>query len=129
MKRIRQILLFVLFAFMSTSLSAQTDTETLVQNLQTANFNKLLLSWDNQVEVNLPNQSGQKQYSPAEANELLRSFFNRNNIIGFEKKEDRKVGSTIYLTGKLISGTVKYNLTILLQESKKGFAIISLRVS
>jgi hypothetical protein len=129
MKRIRQLLLFVLFAFMSTSLSAQTDTETLVQNLQTANFNKLLLSWDNQVEVNLPNQSGQKQYSPAEANELLRSFFNRNNIIGFEKKEDRKVGSTIYLTGKLISGTVKYNLTILLQESKKGFAIISLRVS
>lgn len=129
MKRIRQLLLFVLFAFMSTSLSAQTDTETLVQNLQTANFNKLLLSWDNQVEINLPNLPGQKQYSPSEANELLRSFFNRNNIVGFEKKEDRKVGSTIYLTGKLISGTVKYNLTILLQETKKGFAIISLRVS
>lgn len=129
MKRIRQILFFVLFAFMSPSLHAQTDTEILVQNLQTANFNKLLLSWDNQVEVNLPNMPGQKQYSAVEANEMLRSFFNRNNIIGFEKKEDRKVGSTIYLTGKLMSGTTKYNLTILLQENKKGIAIISVRVS
>ena len=60
---------------------------------------------------------------------MLRSFFNKNNIIGFEKKEDRKVGSTIYLTGKLMSGTTKYNLTILMQENKKGVVIVSLRVS
>lgn len=129
MRRFRQILLFAAFAFISPSLKAQTDNELIVQHLQTANFNKLLLYWDNQVEVNLPNLPGQKPYSPNEANEMLRSFFNKNNIIGFEKKEDRKVGSTIYLTGKLMSGTTKYNLTILMQENKKGVVIVSLRVS
>jgi hypothetical protein len=129
MKQIRQILLLVIFALSSIGLQAQNDTETLVQNLQTANFNKLLFSWDNQVEVNLPNMVGQKQYNPSEANEMLRSFFNKNNIVGFEKNGERSVGSTIYLTGKLISGTSKYNITLLLQESKKGIIIVSMRIS
>ncbi len=125
----RQILLFVIFALSSLGLKAQNDSELLVQNLQTANFNNLLGYWDNQVEVNLPDLPGQKQFTAKEANELLRSFFNRNNIIGFEKSAARKVGNTIYLTGKLLSGAAKYNLTLLLQENKKGFTIVSMRVS
>jgi hypothetical protein len=129
MKQMRQILLFVIFALSSLGLKAQNDSELLVQNLQTANFNNLLGYWDNQVEVNLPDLPGQKQFTAKEANELLRSFFNRNNIIGFEKSAARKVGNTIYLTGKLLSGAAKYNLTLLLQENKKGFTIVSMRVS
>lgn len=129
MKRIRQILLFMLFAFSSTALKAQNDTESLVQHLQTANFNKLLGYWDNQVEVNMPNLLSQKQYTASEANEMVRSFFDKNNIIGFEKNATRKVGTTIYLTGKLLSGSTKYNLTLLLQENKKGISIVSIRVS
>ncbi len=129
MNRIKQILLLVLFAFLSVGVKAQTDTEPLVQHLQTANFNKLLSYWDTQVEVNLPNLLGQKQYSASEANEMLRSFFSRNNIIGFEKNAERKVGTTIYLTGKLLSENAKYNLTILLQENKQRFTIVSVRVS
>jgi hypothetical protein len=129
MKQIRQILLLVILALSSIGLKAQNDTELLVQNLQTANFNNLLGYWDNQVEVNLPDLLGQKQFTAKEANEILRSFFNRNNIIGFEKNAARKVGNTIYLTGKLLSGATKYNLTLLLQENKKGFTIVSMRVS
>ena len=125
----RQILLLVIFALSSLGLKAQNDTELLVQNLQTSNFNNLLGYWDNQVEVNLPDLSGQKQFTAKEANELLRSFFNRNNVIGFEKNAARKVGNTIYLTGRLLSGTTKYNLTLLLQENKKGFTIVSMRIS
>jgi hypothetical protein len=129
MNRIRQILLLALFAFLSVSAKAQTDTAPLVQHLQTANFNKLLSYWDTQVEVNLPNLLGQKQYSPSEANEILRSFFSRNNIIGFEKNAERKVGTTIYLTGKLLSENARYNLTLLLQENKQHVTIVSVRIS
>ena len=125
----RQILLLVIFALSSLGLKAQNDTELLVQNLQTANFNNLLSYWDNQVEVTLPDFQVQKQLNAKETNELLRSFFNRNNIIGFEKSAARKVGNTIYLTGKLLSSATKFNLTLLLQENKKGFTIVSLRVS
>jgi len=129
MKLFRQIFLFVIFAFVCNGVKAQMDTESLVQHLQTANFNNLLLFWDTQVEVNLPNMNGQKQFSAAEANEMLRSFFNRNNIIGFDKNAARKVGSTVYLTGKLLADNAKYNLTLLLQENKKGVMIVSLRIN
>jgi len=129
MSWIRQILLLALFAFASLGASAQNDADQLVQHLQTANFNKLLSFWDAQVEVNLPDFSGQKQFSPADANEMLRSFYNRNNIIGFEKNAERKVGTTIYLTGKLLSQNAKFNLTLLMQENKQHLTIVSVRVS
>ena len=129
MSWIRQILLLALFAFASLGASAQNDADQLVQHLQTANFNKLLSFWDAQVEVNLPDFAGQKQYTPVDANEMLRSFYSRNNIIGFEKNAERKVGTTIYLTGKLLSQNTKYNLTLLMQENKQHLTIVSVRVS
>ncbi len=129
MKQLRQILLFVVFAFFSTGLKAQSETESIAQYLQTANFNNLLSYWDTQVEVNLPDLIGQKQYNAKETNELLHSFFNKNNIIGFDKNAARKVGTTIYLTGKLISSNAKFNITLLLQENKKGVSIVSIRIS
>ena len=129
MKQVRQLLLLLFFVFLSQSLVAQNDTESLIQNLQTSNFNNLRSFWDNQVDVSMPELAAQKQYTAKEANDLLSNFFNKNNIIGFEKNGERKVGTTIYLTGKLISGTTKFNLTLLLQESKKGIIIVSIRVN
>ena len=129
MTKIRQILLVMLLALFSQGLNAQNGTEALVQNLQTANFSNLLVYWDNQVEVNLPDQSNQKQYTAKEANEMLRVFFNKNNILGFEKNAERKVGTTVYLTGKLLSGSTKFKITLLLQVNKKELTIVSVRVS
>jgi hypothetical protein len=129
MKQLRQILLFVIFALATANVQAQNETESLIQNLQTANFNNLLSYWDAQVEVNLPELIGEKSYTAKKANEMLQAFFNKHNILGFEKSAARKVGNTLYLTGKLLSGTSKYNLTLLLQESKKGYTIVSVRVS
>jgi hypothetical protein len=112
----------------SSSLYAQRDTEALIQNLQTANFNNLLSFWDNEVEVNMPDMTG-RQYNAKDANELLKSFFNKKNILGFEKSAARQVGSTIYLTGKLLSANTKYNITLLVQQNNKAFSIISVRVN
>lgn len=129
MTQLRQILLIVIFAMSSLGVKAQNETELLVQNLQTANFNNLLPYWNSQVEVNLPELEGQKSYSAKEANDLLQSFFSKKNILGFEKTAARKVGSTVYLTGRLLSGTTKFNITLLLQENKNSYTIVSLRVS
>jgi len=126
---IRKIILLLLFVMVGASVKAQNETEALVQNLQTANFNSLLSYWDNQVEVNMPDLSGLKQYTAKEANELLKSFFSNKNIYGFEKTAARQVGSTTYLTGKLVSANAKFNMTMLLQQNKNGLAIISLRVN
>jgi hypothetical protein len=129
MRPIRKIILLLLFVMVGASVKAQNETEALVQNLQTANFNSLLSYWDNQVEVNMPDLSGLKQYTAKEANELLKSFFSNKNIYGFEKTAARQVGSTTYLTGKLVSANAKFNMTMLLQQNKNGLAIISLRVN
>ena len=63
------------------------------------------------------------------ANEQLQTFFNKQNIIGFEKTAERKLGNTIYVTGKLLSSQNKYSLTLLLEVNKKGFEIVSVRIS
>jgi len=129
MQLFRKYLLIISFLFSFSSLFAQNDTENLVQILQTASFNNLLPYWGQQVEVNIIKQINQKQLSANAANEQLQAFFNQQNIIGFEKTAERKLGNTIYVTGKLISSKNKYSLTLLLDISKKGIEILSVRIS
>ena len=97
--------------------------------MQTASFNNLLPYWSQQVEVNIIQQINQKQLNGASANEQLQAFFNKQNIVGFEKTAERKLGNTIYVTGKLISSQNKYSLTLLLEINKKGYEIVSVRIS
>jgi hypothetical protein len=108
---------------------AQNETENLVQTLQTANFSNLLSFWDAVAEVNIVDQVSQKQLASLQANQQLQLFFSNKNIVGFEKSAERKLGTTIYITGKLLSAQAKYNISMLLQESKKGIAIVSIRVN
>jgi Domain of unknown function (DUF4783) len=129
MRSIRKFILLTLFLMGSAQLMAQNATEMVVQNLQTANFNSLLSYWDNQVEVTMPDMDSQIQYNAREANEILKTFFNKKNILGFEKNAARQVGSTVYLTGKLLSSNAKYSITLLLQQNKNNFSIVSVRVN
>jgi len=129
MQLIQKIVLVLSFTFSLSVAHAQNETETLVQTLQTANFSNLLSFWSPVSEVNILDQTSQKQRSPAQANQQLQSFFNTKNIIGFEKNAERKVGNTIYITGKLLSAQGKFNVSLLLQDNKKGISIVSIRVS
>jgi hypothetical protein len=129
MQLFRKYLLIISFLFSFSSLFAQNDTENLVQILQTASFNNLLPYWGEQVEVNIIQQINQKQLNATAANKQLQAFFNKQNIIGFEKTAERKLGNTIYVTGKLISSQNKFSLTLLLEVSKKGVEILSVRIS
>ena len=129
MVKIRQILLFIMFSFVTVAANAQNEVDVIVQTLQTANFSNLLPFWDDEVEVTLLDMVNQRQMTAKDANQQLQSFFNTKNIVGFEKNAERKVGNTIYVTGKLLSGQNKYSLTLLLQLEKKTLHIVSVRVS
>ncbi|MEY3874201.1 MAG: hypothetical protein RL363_922 [Bacteroidota bacterium] len=129
MVKIRQILLFIMFSFVTVAANAQNEVDVIVQTLQTANFSNLLPFWDEEVEVTLLDMVNQRQMTAKDANQQLQSFFNTKNIVGFEKNAERKVGNTIYVTGKLLSGQNKYSLTLLLQVEKKTLHIVSVRVS
>lgn len=129
MQLFRKYLLIISFLFSFSTLFAQNDTENLVQILQTASFNNLLPYWSQEVEVNIIQQINQKQLNANAANEQIQAFFNKQNIVGFEKTAERKLGNTIYVTGKLFSSQKKYSLTLLLEINKKGFEIVSVRIS
>lgn len=129
MQLFRKYLLVVSLLFSFHSSFAQQETENLVQILQTASFNSLLPFWDNQVEINFLEQDQQKMFSANEANQQLKNFYNKYNIIGFEKTAERKLGNTIYITGKLSADQRKFSLTIMLQSTKKGLIIVSARIS
>lgn len=129
MKLISKILVVLALLQCSIAVRAQNETELLVQHLQTSNFNALQSFWDSQVESSILDQVSSKPLTAAQANENLQSFFNKKNIVGFEKSAERKLGNTLYLTGKLLSSQQKFNLTLLLQSTKKGFVIVSMRVS
>jgi hypothetical protein len=129
MQILRKILLVLSFIISFNVVMAQNETETLVQTLQTANFSNLLSFWDSVSEVNILEQASQKQLTPAQANQQLQLFFSNKNIIGFEKNAERKLGSTVYMIGKLLSAQGKFNLSMLLQETKKGVVIVSIRIS
>jgi hypothetical protein len=129
MKLISKILVVLALLQCSIAVQAQNETELLVQHLQTSNFNALQSFWDSQVESSILDQVSSKPLTAAQANENLQSFFNKKNIVGFEKSAERKLGNTLYLTGKLLSSQQKFNLTLLLQSTKKGFVIVSMRVS
>ncbi len=129
MKLISKILVLLALLQFSTGVQAQNETELLVQHLQTGNFSALQSFWDNQVESSILDQVNTKPLTAQQANETLQVFFNQKSIIGFEKSAERKLGNTLYLTGKLLSSQQKFNLTLLLQSTKKGFVIVSMRVS
>jgi hypothetical protein len=71
MRQFRKIVLLLVLFVASTQVKAQNETEALVQNLQTANFNNLLSFWDNQVEVSFPDIAGQRQVNAREATEKV----------------------------------------------------------
>jgi hypothetical protein len=129
MIQIRQIILILLLSCSTQVVKAQNEVDALVVNLQTANFSNLLPLWNQKVEVTLLDLVNQKQMTATEANQQLQLFFNNQRIIGFEKNAERKVGSTIYVTGKLFSNQNKYSLTLLLEQSKNKISIVSVRVS
>lgn len=129
MKLISKILVVLALLHCSIGVHAQNETELLVQHLQTGNFASLQSFWDNQVESSILDQAASKPLTAQQAGQTLQDFFNQKNIVGFEKSAERKLGNTIYLTGKLLSSQQKYNLTLLLQSTKKGFVIVSMRVN
>lgn len=129
MKLISKILVVFALLHCSIVVRAQNETELLVQHLQTGNFSALQSFWDVQVESSILDQVATKPLSAQQANETLQAFFNQKSIVGFEKSAERKLGNTLYLTGKLLSSQQKFNLTLLLQSTKKGFVIVSMRIS
>lgn len=126
---IRKILLSCFLFLSYTVIAAQSELDMIAQHLQTANFNALQNIWATEVEVSVISFANQEQMNPTAANQAVKNFYNKKSIVGFEKSAERKLGNTLYLTGKLISSQQNYNITLLIQLTKEGLRIMSVRIS
>jgi hypothetical protein len=70
-----------------------------------------------------------KNLSRNQATITLKTFFSENGIKGFEKTSDRELGTTMYLTGKLLADGKSYNVTVMAKAKDGKHKIISIRIN
>ena len=79
--------------------------------------------------MTIETSTNNKLMSSEQSQQAIINFYNQKGVINFEKTADRQLGNITYVTGKLIADKNKYNLTIMMQQTKKDLFIISLRIN
>jgi hypothetical protein len=126
MKKISIWLLFLVCGF---TVNAQTENEAIVQSLKAANIEVLAQYFDDFIDLKLLDKDEVKNMSKNQASIALKSFYNENGIIGFDKVSEGGKGTLAYLIGKLTTANKSYNITIQLKQKNGKSQIITIRIS
>jgi hypothetical protein len=132
-KNLQMKKLLVLFG-LSVALFAFTprqDSDEIVRALQTASADNISAYFDNVIDLKLPDNVNEiKNINKTQAGIKLKSFFNENEVKGFDLTSKREMGGLMAITGKL-SGANKagYNVTIMLKDKGGRYSIITVRVN
>jgi hypothetical protein len=115
-----------LFAF-----SPRQDSDEIVRALQTANADNIAAYFDNVIDLKLPDNVNEiKNINKTQAGIKLKSFFNENDVSGFDLTSKREMGGLMAITGKLSgSGKTGYNVTLMLKDKGGKYSIITVRVN
>ena len=111
------------------SFSPQNDAAAIAQALKTGNAEEVAKYFDDYVDMKLLDKDEIKNISHNQASIALKSFFTENGIKGFEKVSDREIGSTMYMTGKLLNSGKGYNITVMMKQKAGKYAIITIRIN
>ncbi len=117
------------FGLLCMSFSIQSDTDDIVNALKQGNSEKFSKYFDNILDVKLPEKDEIKNISKTQAGITMKNFFDENNIKGFEVTNQRELGGTMYITGKLQGSAKLYNLTLMMKTSGNTLTIITVRIS
>jgi hypothetical protein len=115
-----------LFAF-----TPKQDSDDIVKALQTANADHIASFFDNMIDLKLPDNVNEiKNINKNQAGIKLKSFFNENDVNGFDLTSKREMGGLMAITGKLGAANKSgYNITLMLKEKGGKFSIITVRVN
>ncbi len=112
----------------SVTLFAQNDNEV-IDALKDANASKFSSYFNSTVDIKLPQKDEMKDISKADAAAAITNFFSANNINGFEVFSQPKRAGTMYIAGKLKSGSQNYNITVMLKSKGDDVSIITVRIN
>ncbi len=125
----KKIFVLTALAIFGMSFTTQSDTEAIVQAFKSGNADEVARYFDDYVDIKLLDKDEVKNIGRNQASIALKSFFTENGIKGFEKASDREIGSTMYMTGKLLNGGKGYNITVMLRQKGGKHAIITIRIN
>ncbi len=75
------------------------DSDTIVSALKQGNATRFTNYFDNFIDIKLPEKDEIKNVGKTQASITVRSFFDDNNIKGFDLTSQREMGGTMYITG------------------------------
>lgn len=105
------------------------DSNGIVTALQSGNADKVSNYFDKIIDIKFPNKDEIKSIGKNQASIALKSFFDSNNIKGFELSSQREMGGTMYIAGKLTNGAEGYKLSMMMRSKEGRAQIITVRIS
>ena len=111
MKRI-----FTLFSILAiaSSFSIFSGIDEIISALKAGNATEIAKSFDNTVEITLPDKSN--SYSKSQAEVVLRDFFINNPVKGFEILHKGENGGSQYCIGVLVTKNASYRTTVFMKQ-------------
>lgn len=121
------ILILVVFCA-ALGLKAQ-DSNDILTALQSGSADKVSTYFDKILDIKFPDKDEIKSIGKNQAGIALKSFFDNNNIKGFELSSQREMGGTMYIAGKLTNGSDGYKLSMMMRTKEGRPQIITVRIS
>src|SRR5215210_4113489 len=122
--------LYIIFMIVFGGLTASAqEASNIVNALKSANADKVSNYFDKILDIKFPDKEEIKSIGKNQAGIALKSFFDNNNIKGFELSSQREMGGTMYIAGKLTNGGEGYKLFIMMKTKEGRPQIITVRIS
>ncbi|WP_162847405.1 DUF4783 domain-containing protein [Sediminibacterium goheungense] len=116
-------------AFALMSFTFQAPTDAIVRSLKSASSEQVASHFDDFVDMKLLEKDEVRNMGRNQAALTLKNFFAEKNIKGFEKISEREIGSTMYMTGKLLNNDKGFNITVMLKQNGGQYKIVTLRIN
>jgi hypothetical protein len=124
----KKMILMLLVAFTVFTAKAQ-EAGNLINALKAGNADQVSNYFDRVLDIKFPEKEEIKSIGKNQAGIALKSFFNDNNIKGFELSSQREMSGTMYIAGKLTNGSEGYQLSMMLKYKEGKPQIITVRIS
>lgn len=124
----KKFILILVVAFSAFTVKAQ-DANGIVNALKSGNADQVSNYFDKILDIKFPEKDEVKSIGKNQAGIALKSFFDSNNIKGFELSSQREMGGTMYIAGKLVNGGEGYKLSIMMKTKDGRPQIITVRIS
>ncbi len=124
----KNLLLILLVVFAAFNVKAQ-DSNNIINALKSGSADQVSNHFDKILDIKFPDKEEIKSIGKNQAGIALKSFFDNNNISGFELSSQREMSGTMYIVGKLTNGSDGYKLSMMLKYKEGKPQIITVRIS